>query len=695
MRRLLVGELKLFHKNFVSYFGTGCHQRKPMTTGHLEMEVATDVSPWRYQTDARSPRCLRRTSSWWAQFLSLPCGILLLYSLAACTHPLFPPDVTKALDPTLQMDIFNPEAETYLTNHLIQVGGRISGVEKTDEGSLITVEALPLNESRTMVVESTPSAGSFVLQYPQHLDSSALQRGNKLIVVGLLTDRSTLPSVRKPFPIVMARCLHIWNTGSYAILDFPHLPTGYYTLHHQTYCLNSSLDQVSASDKALALLTGAVSHGIATGDVTSDAAVLWFRTDGPAQVQVQFAAVDDWERTSHVKTDPFSTTAAQDFTVQVQLAGLRSATRYRYVVQTLQPQPSTDSIGMLTQGEFMTAPAVSQSTPITFAWSADLGGQQRCRDDGAGYPIFERLRSQHPDFMILLGDLIYGDDRCPSPPNAAGNEFTASTLSQYRAKHRYQHGSSTLQRFLESVPIWVMWDDHDVINNFSGPYEPRMPLGRQALFEYWPIRHAQDDPTRLYRQVRYGTDLEIFLLDTRQYRSRNSDLDGSDKTMLGKTQLAWLIDGLAQSTATWKVIATSVPLSTPKAGSVMSPGNDSWTRGADGTGFQHELFTIVQTILSHPIRNVVWLAADVHYMQANAYDVNRDGVNDFHEFIAGPLSGASRTPLLPDSTFHPTTLFSESGSLNFGEISIHGTVLEVTMIDESGRTRFSHQLMAQ
>ncbi|HRI39052.1 MAG TPA: hypothetical protein PLO50_10875, partial [Nitrospira sp.] len=75
-----------------------------MTTRDLQMEVATDVSLWRYQTGARSPYCLRRTSSWWAQFLSLPCGILLLYSLAACTRPLFPPDVTKALDPSLQMD---------------------------------------------------------------------------------------------------------------------------------------------------------------------------------------------------------------------------------------------------------------------------------------------------------------------------------------------------------------------------------------------------------------------------------------------------------------------------------------------------------------------------------------------------------------------------------------------------------------
>lgn len=595
------------------------------------------------------------------------------------------------------MDLFNPEAETYLKNHLVQVGGRIIGVEKTDEGSLITVEALPVNESMTMVVESAPSTGWFVLRYTQPIDSAALQQGNKLIVVGLLTGTSpaTFPSARKQVPFVTARCLHVWNTGRYAINDFPHLPTGYYPLRQETYCLSSAQDQAAISKRGLVSLRGAVSHGVATGDVTSAAAVLWFRTEGPAQVEVRFAAVQDWEHAARMKTEQVSTEADHDFTMKLPLTGLHPATRYRYRVRTMQPTPPTESALEGTQGEFMTAPAASESVPVTFLWSADLGGQHRCRDEETGYPIFDMLGRQHPDFTILLGDLIYGDDKCPSPPNAAGSEVTASTLNHYRAKHRYQHGSSALQRFLASVPVWAVWDDHDVINNFSGPYEPLMPLGRQALLEYWPIRTSVEEPTRLYRRVRYGADLEVFLLDSRQYRSRNADLDGPEKTMLGKTQLAWLLEGLVQSTATWKVIATSVPLSNPKAGTLATPGNDSWARGADGTGFQYELRTIVDTILSHSIRNVVWVAADVHYMQANAYDANGDGVSDFHEFIAGPLSAASKTPLLPDPTFHPTTLFSEGGAMNFGKISIRGTTLEVAMIDDNGRVRFSHQLMAQ
>ena len=449
-------------------------------------------------------------------------------------------------------------------------------------------------------------------------------------------------------------------------------------------------------------LTGVISHGVASGDVTSNSALIWVRTDGPAQGQVRVVTTADWERfesgkaqqQSSVNTEEFASRKEHDFTVKVPIEGLIPATRYRYDIRIMDPAQLAVAAAVTSQGEFITAPSPEQSAPVTFLWSADIGGQNRCRDEQAGYPIFDLMRLQKPDFMILLGDLIYGDDTCQSPPNAPGSKFTASTLDQYRAKHRYQHGSPALQRFLESVPLWAIWDDHEVRNNFSGPYDSQMPLARQAFLEYWPIRTPADDPTRLYRQVRYGADLEIFILDTRQYRSRNSELDGPNKTMLGKAQLAWLLDSLVRSVARWKIIATSVPLSNPKGGTIATPGNDSWAKGKDGTGFQTELRVIVDTILSRQIQNVVWLAGDVHYVQANAYDPNGDGVIDFHEFICGPLSAASPTPLPPDPAFKPTTLFSEGGFMNFGKVSLRGTILDVTIIDESGAIRFSHQLMA-
>ena len=73
------------------------------------------------------------------------------------------------------------------------------------------------------------------------------------------------------------------------------------------------------------------------------------------------------------------------------------------------------------------------------------------------------------------------------------------------------------------------------------------------MFLYAPIDPSPEEPYRVYRSFRWGTDLELFLLDARSYRSRNDLADTPDahKTLLGRAQLAWLKRGVAESTATW------------------------------------------------------------------------------------------------------------------------------------------------
>lgn len=343
----------------------------------------------------------------------------------------------------------------------------------------------------------------------------------------------------------------------------------------------------------------------------------------------------------------------------------------------------------------MTLPDAKRHVPVTFAWSGDLGGQGRCRRGAPGYPIFDVMRARQPDFFLFLGDTMYGDNLCPSPPNEPGADFLATTLAEYRARHRDQRGAEALRRFLGSIPVYMIWDDHEVRNNFAGPFDSQMPAGRQALREYWPIHVASDDPHRLYRTVRAGADLELFILDTRQYRSRNADQDGPAKTMLGERQLQWLLNGLTESTATWKVIVTTVPLSVPKGGGIAVPGNDGWAGGADGTGFERERQVIVDRILGRKVDNVVFLASDVHYVQANAYDPNGDGTADFHEFVAGPLSAAPGPQMPASAGLRPTTLINEGGYMNFGLIRVTKSAFDVTVLDEVGATRFSHHLSAK
>ena len=449
----------------------------------------------------------------------------------------------------------------------------------------------------------------------------------------------------------------------------------------------------------------ALPQGIAIADVTSQSALLWLRTEGSLRIQVEWAPVSAWGSASKTatavapvaRTSLFTTDLESDFTLTVPFKGLAPATAYRYHV-LVGPK---ENEGLLTEaqvaarGEFTTLPEARASVPMKFAWSGDLGGQRHCRRGAAGYPIFDVMRAQKLDFFLFLGDTIYSDEVCPSPPNEPGADFTASTLMEYRVRHRYQRGADSLRHFLESVPVYAMWDDHEVRNNFAGPFEPRMPAGRRAFREYWPVASPVDDPNRFYRSVRYGADLELFILDTRQYRSRNADRDGPAKTMLGEAQLRWLLDGLSGSTATWKVIATSVPLSIPKGGGKEVPGNDGWAGGPDGTGFERERQVIVDAILGQKLKNVVFLGGDVHYVQANAYDPDGDGRADFYEFIAGPLAAAPGRMTLPSPGLKPTNLIHEGGYFNFGIVRITKSALDVTVVDDKGTIRFAHHLTAQ
>src|SRR5215831_4013053 len=112
------------------------------------------------------------------------------------------------------------------------------------------------------------------------------------------------------------------------------------------YCSSSCLPGLhpgSPSTEVSSTLSGAVSQGVATGDVTSDSALVWLRTDGPAQGEVRFATVDNWERfesagaqqQSSVKTEQFTSQKEQDFTLKVPLEGLSPTTRYRYDIRII------------------------------------------------------------------------------------------------------------------------------------------------------------------------------------------------------------------------------------------------------------------------------------------------------------------------------------------------------------------------
>lgn len=423
-------------------------------------------------------------------------------------------------------------------------------------------------------------------------------------------------------------------------------------------------------------------HGVASGDVTDTGAVIWGRAEREATLVVEYATTPDFSDLKPGGTMRVS--AEADFTGTVLVTGLTPATRYYYRIRPERAE------GTSATGTFSTAPPPDAARDVSFLWGGDLGGQGLCRQPE--YAIFTPMKALAADFFLFGGDTIYADSLCPTPPNAPGADFIATTQPQFWAKHRYQREDRPLRDLLATTPVYAVWDDHEVRNDFSGPTEPLAPFGFKAFFDYFPIRRVPEEPLRLYRKFRWGKHLELFVLDTRQYRSPNLQPDGPDKTLLGAAQRQWLLDGLAASTATWKAIFSSVPLSA-HTGNVKT-GRDGWGGDLPGTGFTTELTRIITHIRSRRIQNVVWFSTDVHVARVLSYDPGQDGTTDFYEFISGPLSAITGNLDPLDRTFHPRVLYEETNFFNFGLVRIHGQTgqLAVEIRDQQGNVRYGMTL---
>lgn len=432
---------------------------------------------------------------------------------------------------------------------------------------------------------------------------------------------------------------------------------------------------------------------VTVGDVTPTSAVVWTRGVADGDVAVEYAPLGRVSDAplGRVSEAPLggersrahmAVRAADDLTGKRRIERLLPATRYGYRLT---------AHGETVDGEFVTAPTRDAEAAVTFAWSGDLGGQGVCRHPDTGYPIFDVMARFRPDFFLFLGDTIYADARCSRRGDVPGSDFVATTLDGFRRKHRYNRADPAVQRFFRTTSVYATWDDHEVRNDFAGPTEPLMAAGRRAFLDYWPITPPQEEPGRLYRRVRWGARLELFILDTRQYRSPNASPDGPRKTMLGSAQRRWLIDAVRASTAQWKVVVSSVPMSVSKGGV-----RDSWSNATifgvpqEGVGFATERDAILAAFRAAGIKNLVVLSGDFHYIEI-ARLAPWPGWT-FHELIAGPLAARPGLPIPLDDGLNPRSLFSRGGTNNFGLVTVDATGLTARFIGEDGSTLFGHTL---
>ncbi len=420
---------------------------------------------------------------------------------------------------------------------------------------------------------------------------------------------------------------------------------------------------------------------VTLGEVGPTEAVLWVRGGSPGPLTVRYGPAAG----GAVREATLRVSAAEDLTGKLRLEGLTPGARHRYVVR--------DGEGTV-EGEFVAPPPADAAVPVRFAWSGDLGARTTCRHRSEGYPIFRALARMPADFFLFVGDTVYADHACGGADRVPGYDFVATTLPAFRAKQRYNREDAAVQAYFRRTAVYAIWDDHEVKNDFAGPTEPLMPLGRQAFLDYFPILPPAEEPGRLYRRFRWGRLLEVFILDTRQYRSPNTLPDGDDKTMLGAAQRRWLIDGVAGSDAVWKVVVSSVSLSVPTG---RPERRDSWSSAgffggpnAEGTGFAVERDRILGELRRRGVRNLVVVTADVHHAEVIRHRPAPDW--SVWELIAGPLAASLGQPRPLDTSLNPTSLFAMGGAENFGEVTVTPAGLTVRIMDIHGGVRFTHAI---
>ncbi|WP_199174874.1 alkaline phosphatase D family protein [Halegenticoccus soli] len=473
-------------------------------------------------------------------------------------------------------------------------------------------------------------------------------------------------------------------------------------------------------------------YGAQVGDVREDRALIWSRADGPARMYVHLSTDDDFSDAKLIRGP--AALAATDYTATVDLVGFPSGEEihYRVVFESLRnPGKRSAPVG----GSFRTPP--SERRDVRFVWGGDVAGQGwGINPEFGGMKTFEAMLATDPDFFVHSGDAVYADGPLPECVElddggvwrnvvTEAKSDVADTPDEFRGNYRYNLLDDHYRRFVSEVPMIPQWDDHEVTNNWypdeilpaDDPHDVRSvnllaARGQRAFLEYMPIRPREDAADAVYENFPYGPSLEVFRLDMRSYRGPNTENTqtdpGPNTALLGEEQLTWLKESLAASEATWKVIASDMPI-----GLVVPDGDryEAVANADDGTpkGRELEIKELLSFMQSAGVRNVVWVTADVHYTAAHHYHPDRAEFSEFDpfwEFVSGPLHAGTFGPNDLDDTFGPEVVFERTppeGEANlppseglqfFGQVDVDADTeaLTVTLKDLHGDALYTEDL---
>ena len=325
--------------------------------------------------------------------------------------------------------------------------------------------------------------------------------------------------------------------------------------------------------------------------------------------EIRLSYFPEKQNKSIITTKWTTTDAKNDFTQQWQLTDLKPNRKYATVLE-VRPVGET-TLSSVLRGSFQTAPSNNQQVPLKFCLTTCHDFLRR--DDGFnGHKIYPSMEKQRPNFTIHAGDIEYYDKPFP----------WALTTELMRFKWNRIFALPSNRKFYSNHSAYFLKDDHDTLKNDCWPGQT---YGSVTFKEGQSIFNDEQFPRidQRYQTIRWGKDLQIWLLEGRDFRSPNNMEDGPEKTILGLAQKNWLYSTLAESSAKYKLIISPTPL--------IGPDRRNKKDNHANEVFMHEGEEIRSRLAKHP--GTIVFCGDRHWQYAT-----QDTTTGLWEFGCGPGS---------------------------------------------------------
>lgn len=370
---------------------------------------------------------------------------------------------------------------------------------------------------------------------------------------------------------------------------------------------------------------------------------IWLQCKGACRAAIAF-----WKESkpdSVARTEEAASSANDAHSLTFTLTGLEPGTRYGYRVELDgRPIDLGEPLGFSTQPlwQHRTDPPEFRIAMGSCAYVNEPAYDRPGKAYGGGYSIFNSIADQKPDLMLWLGDNIYL--REPDWGSWSG------------ILHRYTHARSLpeLQHLLRSTQHAAIWDDHDFGPNDGDASFANARWTTRAFKLFWPNPGPGIDGVEGITTAFEYNDVDIFLLDDRSHRVP-AGVKGAEATILGDSQIDWLLRALTYSKAPFKLVAMG--------GQFLSTANEYENHAT----VPEERQMIIDRIQTSGITGVIFLTGDRHFTELTELVLPDSTV--IRDLTVSALTSGTYAPSGKNTLSVPGTAVSEH---NFAVLTFSG-----------------------